>query len=283
MTNDKIEFTTLGSLILARGFSSIGAPVGRDRIDGARSPQSATGKPYFPPPLKSCYLISFIIIGSVMARMSNRQVVRELKEGDRLGCRHLIELYQNLLIHEATHTFHVPALDAEEIVNDVLLAVINGIDKFEFKKADADFHHWVMAICRNRVRDFMRHIALTKELFESYEESFLETEERFSPAERGVLDFVLRGYRESIYATTMDDPDDESQQAPNRLQLVADSLDEMETWERVLLRSRALDVPYEDIARYTGKTAKQLKVYHGRVRRKFMNLLVKRYPEYFKL
>jgi len=53
----------------------------------------------------------------------------------------------------------------------------------------------------------------------------------------------------------------------------------METWERVLLRCRALDVPYEEIARYTGKTAKQLKVYHARVKKRFMKLLAQHYPE----
>ena len=56
-------------------------------------------------------------------------------------------------------------------------------------------------------------------------------------------------------------------------------LEVMESWERVLLRCRALDVPYEEIARYTGKTPAQLKVYHSRVKQKFVRLLAERYPE----
>jgi DNA-directed RNA polymerase specialized sigma24 family protein len=66
---------------------------------------------------------------------------------------------------------------------------------------------------------------------------------------------------------------------PSRLQVIATVLDGMEAWERVLLRCRALDVPYEQIAAYTGKPAKTLKVYHARVRKKLMTRLSAYYPE----
>jgi hypothetical protein len=60
------------------------------------------------------------------------------------------------------------------------------------------------------------------------------------------------------------------------LKWVAEVLEAMQPWERVLLRCRALEVPYSDIARYTDKTADQLKVYHPRVKKRFLRLFAVR-------
>ena len=68
-----------------------------------------------------------------MAKVSNREVVRELKDGTRVGCAHLVELYQDRLTGEAVNVFHLPQQDAEEIVNDVLLTVVQKVQAFEFK------------------------------------------------------------------------------------------------------------------------------------------------------
>ena len=42
------------------------------------------------------------------------------------------------------------------VVSDVLLAVIQHIHRFEFRESDRDFHLWVVAIFRNRIRDHVR-------------------------------------------------------------------------------------------------------------------------------
>lgn len=128
-----------------------------------------------------------------MALASNRQVVQELKAGDPIGCRHLIDQYQSWLTGEATNVFHVPLMDAEEIASDVLLAVVKKIDSFEFKRSDADLHYWVMTIFRNRVRDFMRHQAWTEGLMERFKESVQENEE-ISSTERAVLGAAIQNY-----------------------------------------------------------------------------------------
>jgi DNA-directed RNA polymerase specialized sigma24 family protein len=64
-----------------------------------------------------------------------------------------------------------------------------------------------------------------------------------------------------------------------KLQVIAETLEQMEAWERVLLRCRALDVSYDDIATYTGRPARQLKTYHARTKKKFLRLLAQHYPE----
>ena len=59
-----------------------------------------------------------------MGRVTNRQIVEELRNGDRKGAGHLVDAYQGRLISEAVGIFHIDSLDAEELVSDVLLSVI---------------------------------------------------------------------------------------------------------------------------------------------------------------
>jgi len=210
-----------------------------------------------------------------MVRASNQQIVRELKEGDQRGCRHLVDAYQDRLLGEAVHVFQVPFLDAEELVSDVLLTVINKIETFQFKRSDGDFHFWVMTIFRNRVRDFMRHRGLTEGLQVQFDEAAFEDDEAYSSAEREVIRTIIRRYEESLRS-----PESEKERSvagnAGKLHVVAEALERLETWERVLLRCRALDIPYEEIARYTGKPAQHLKVYLARVKKKFLKLLAER-------
>ena len=209
-----------------------------------------------------------------MGKVSNREVVRELKEGSRLGCAHLLDLYQDRLTGEAVNVFHVRYEDAEEIVSDVLLTVVQKIKTFEFTKSDGDFHYWVMTIFRNRLRDFVRRVAVTDGLVEVFDEAPVEG--AYSSTDREVTRAIIRQYEESLR-----EPEENPAGGGHteKLTVIAEALDEMESWERVLLRCRALEVPYEEISTYTGKPVKQLKVYHARVKKKFVKLLGKHYPE----
>jgi RNA polymerase sigma factor (sigma-70 family) len=212
-----------------------------------------------------------------MGRVTNRQIVEELRNGDRKGAGHLVDTYQDRLISEAVSIFHIDSLDAEELVSDVLLSVIQKIDSFEFEKSDGDFHFWVMTIFRNRVRDHVRHETLKGGLMERFEESALENDQEYSQTELDVVRAVVRQYESSLQSH--EGSNDDPRTVPGKLHVIAATLDAMETWERVLLRCRALDVPYEDISHYTGKPVSQLKVYHQRVRKKFVKLLSEHYPE----
>ncbi len=208
-----------------------------------------------------------------MARISNRQIVEELKAGNRAGCAHLIQVYQNRLVSEAVNTFRIAIGEAEELVSDVLLAIVNKIRRFEFRKGENDFHIWVMTVFKNKVRDHVRHIASTGLPMESYDEMEGETNQGLS---RCVVSAVMSAYQDALNRER--DEDTESR-VSGKLRAIAETLEQMETWERVLLRCRALDVPYEEIAGYTGKPVRQLKVYHARVKQKFIARLAKQYPE----
>jgi len=225
-----------------------------------------------------------------VAAISNRTIVQELKSGDRLGCARLVDMYQARLIDEAVHVFHLPSEDAEELVSDVLLAVVRKINTFEFKRGDGDFHLWVITIFRNKVRDVVRHRALTDGLIERFEEGGLRDDNAYSKVEREVTDAIIRQYQEAIRDSESAITEGESAESAGaegagnstvaaKLLAIADALERLETWERVLLRCRALDVPYDDIARYTDKSVAQLKVYHARVKKKFVKILAEHYPE----
>jgi RNA polymerase sigma factor (sigma-70 family) len=187
----------------------------------------------------------------------------------------LVEHYQGRLIAEAVGVFDLVQEDAEEIVSDVLMTVVEKIHDFTFKRGDADFHVWVMAIFKNRVRDHVRHRALVEGLEQHFEESSLDDEEGYTKAEFEVVREIVRQYQDSLAAER---PESSRDGKAAVLHEIADVLDSMESWERVLLRCRALDVPYEDISVYTDKPVRQLKVYHARVKKKFVRLLLQRSP-----
>lgn len=212
-----------------------------------------------------------------MAQTLNKQIVQELKNGKPSGCRLLVDLYQERLVGDAVGVFDIIQEDAEELVSDVLLTVVERIQSFTFKRGEGDFHAWVMTIFRNRMRDFVRHQALTGGLVEQFQElGGDDDEEEYSGTEREVITEVVRRYQDSLRE---DDATSEVTNAGEKLRVVGETLERMESWERVLLRCRALDVPYEEIADYTGKPVKQLKVYHARVRKKFVKMLAEHYPE----
>jgi RNA polymerase sigma factor (sigma-70 family) len=64
----------------------------------------------------------------------------------------------------------------------------------------------------------------------------------------------------------------ETVSSPSMNFLVAE-LDQLEDWERILLLMRNQDVPYSEIAKYTGKPEEQLKVYYGRLKKKLADKL----------
>lgn len=207
-----------------------------------------------------------------MAPVDNRETVRLLKEKNRLGCVRLVDQYQQRLLNEAVFQFHIPEQDGEEIVNDVLLAVVEKAGTFEFRRGEGDFHLWIMTIFRNRVRDYVRRRSITDGLLERFQECDAPQDGTPGGAELEVVREIVRRYQDSL-------EEDVSREESGALRAICDALEKLESWERVLLRCRALDVPYDDISRYTGKPVRQLKVYHARVKKKFIEILSRMHPE----
>ena len=210
--------------------------------------------------------------------VSHREVVRELKEGDRVGCSHLMDLYHDRLIGDAIRLFGIPAVEAEELVSDVLLAVVHHIHTFEFRQSERDFHLWVVAIFRNRIRDHVRKAALRLHVVRSlYEQDAPDT--RYERMHTDLSQVPLHGAADAlcdVYEI------EERKRGPRdvKLEIITDVLDALQPWERTLLCCRAADVPYDEIAQYTGKPAGTLKVYHGRVKKRFVARVLRRFAEH---
>ena len=208
--------------------------------------------------------------------MTNREIVEELSRGDRSGCNHLVEVYQARLIQEAVGVFGLHHADAEEVVSDALLAVVTNIHSFAFKRSDSDFHVWVTTIFRNRVRDFIRRQSITAGLIKNFDEAALEDDVSYTAGEHGVIAEIVRQYQNSLRTDRVSERD---AAIAEKLRVIEETLEKLPSWERVLLRCRALEVPFEEIAKYTGKPANILKVYHARVKKKFVKTLAQKFPE----
>jgi RNA polymerase sigma factor (sigma-70 family) len=209
-------------------------------------------------------------------------LVQHLKEGKREACTSLVDRYQGVLLREAVSVFSLRRDEAEEVVSDVLLAVVEGIHRFTFKRGEQDFHAWVMTIFRNKVRDHVRQQARRGRMVGFDDHIGREAEDDSEMLERGLTWEVLEQYRTALVEhenTDLSNPYEDPTPAVGKLVAIAEALERLDAWERVLLRCRALDVPYEEIASYTGKPVSHLKVYHARVRKKFVNILAEYYPE----
>jgi RNA polymerase sigma factor (sigma-70 family) len=211
--------------------------------------------------------------------VSPREVVRELKDGERVGCRHLIDLYRDRLIRDAIRLFGIRGVEAEELVSDVLLAVIHHIHSFEFRDSDRDFHLWVVAIFRNRIRDHVRKDAARLRAVPSLylEEGAAERRKYRTPG--NFSSASVHDWMEAL----RDDAGKENNNgsvSDLKLEIIADTLETLQPWERTLLCCRVADVPYDVIAQYTGKPAKTLKVYYGRVRKRFTAQVLRQFEEH---
>ncbi|MBX2989893.1 MAG: sigma-70 family RNA polymerase sigma factor [Bacteroidetes bacterium] len=187
----------------------------------------------------------------------------------------LADAFQNKLLHEAVNVFGLNVQDSEELVSDVLVSVVTKIHSFEFKRHDSDFNGWVIRIFRNRVRDYVRQRAAAAESFVEFIDDPLTNGEGCSPQEKELANYIVRQYEHA----NRDAVDGCNGGISSKLMAIADALDRLESWERVLLRCRALDISYEEIAGYTRKPVAHLKVYHARVKKKFIKLLAEYYPE----
>jgi len=192
-------------------------------------------------------------------RGTNREIVEDLRKGTERGYRRFSNEYRKRLIHEAVSSYNVSRDDAEELANDVLMVVAAEIDRFRFRDSDNNFRSWVLTIFRNRIRDHMRKCSTIAHLRDRLNDSN-------TPADRSLMlsldnEVVVSSSRG---ATRPAEPDSDKTSG-SRLDQLSEALESLAPWEQVLLRCRAMGIPYEDIAKYTGKKATILKVYHRRV------------------
>ena len=206
--------------------------------------------------------------------ISNRELVEELKQGSKQAYRKLAHGYRKRLIREATSAYSLPHADAEELANDVLMAVANRIGQFTFRESDHDFRSWVLTIFRNRIRDHVRKQSATRHLRDRLTEQDL-------PVDRSLMQAMEN---ESVVSRSRgtkgkDIHPDVDPETGCTVKEFSEVLETMKPWEQTLLKCRAMGIPYGEIAGYTGKEARVLKVYHARVLARLRKRLAQRFPD----
>ena len=168
--------------------------------------------------------------------MADRPIYELIKKQRKHGIKLLYENYGKKLYGYGVHTWQLTEDDAWELVYQSLYKLCENIDKYNFANEKA-FGSFLFTIFINLVKNHLRD---KKEFVHESLDDMAE------PA------------------------NDSSGIEPENSQMVLlrEELDKLEDWERVLLLLRSQDMPYTEIAKYTGKTADTLKVYYGRLKEK---------------
>lgn len=81
------------------------------------------------------------------------KLVRSAQMGEKEALEKLYNHFFNPIYYYVySRVNHVQ--DAQEIVSEVFLSMVEGIHKF---KGESSFKNWVFGICKNKIRDFIRN------------------------------------------------------------------------------------------------------------------------------
>lgn len=174
--------------------------------------------------------------------MSKIPIHTLVRRKDPSAIKELYEQFGKKLAGFAVHKWRVSEDDAWDLVYKTLYRVLEKSDDYEFV-SEQKFSGFVFTIFINYLRNHFRD---RKQLPE-YEDEL--NEKTIASAET---------------ATTEISPS---------VHLLNEELDKLEDWERILLLMRSQDVPYSEIARLTGKSEDNLKVYYGRLKKKLEDTL----------
>lgn len=165
-----------------------------------------------------------------------------IRNKDKESIRVLYERYGKKLFGYARNKWKIGEDDNWELIYKTLYKVIDTHASYQFPD-EAKFSAFVFTIFINYLRNFYRDK-------KNLPVEIIELDDSFSAGEI---------------------PANETPSASVNF-LVAE-LDQLEDWERILLLMRSQDVPYSEIAKYTGKPEDQLKVYYGRLKKKLADRL----------
>ncbi len=96
--------------------------------------------------------------------MTDSELAKSASQGDRDAFQRLLERHYDM-IHRVALRFTGSTTDAEDIAQDVCLALVRKIQAF---RGDALFSTWLYRVVINACRDFARRRATSKALVENY-------------------------------------------------------------------------------------------------------------------
>ncbi|MCX6311148.1 MAG: sigma-70 family RNA polymerase sigma factor [Bacteroidetes bacterium] len=162
---------------------------------------------------------------------------------DKESIKVLYERYGKKLFGYARKKWKVNEDENWDLVYKTLYRVLETSSNYKFE-SESKFSGFVFTIFINNLRNFYR-------------------DRKNLPIEIIELDASFSDVTDSV---------GETKPSASMNFLIAE-LDQLEDWERILLLMKIQDVPYAEIAKFTGKPEDHLKVYYGRLKKKLADKL----------
>jgi RNA polymerase sigma factor (sigma-70 family) len=171
-----------------------------------------------------------------------------VRRKDPSAIKELYEQFGKKLAGFAVHKWRVSEDDAWDLVYKTLYRVLEKSGEYEFV-SEQKFSGFVFTIFINYLRNHFRDRKQLPEFEDELNENTIAS---------SAFDSVQS---------------DNSPELSPSVHLLNQELDKLEDWERILLLMCSQDVPYSEIARLTGKSEDNLKVYYGRLKKKLEDTL----------
>jgi len=121
--------------------------------------------------------------------MTDSELAKSASQGDRDAFQRLLERHYDM-IHRVALRFTGSTTDAEDIAQDVCLALVRKIQAF---RGDALFSTWLYRVVINACRDFARRRTTSKALVENYV-AYRELDEADHADSKERLDWLEEAY-----------------------------------------------------------------------------------------
>lgn len=86
---------------------------------------------------------------------TSRSLLERIKDGDQLAWQHLVLIY-GPIVSFWIRQHHLQGDDAQDISQEVFLAIIKNIDRFERAEGVSKFRRWLKVITQSKVNDHFR-------------------------------------------------------------------------------------------------------------------------------
>jgi len=169
------------------------------------------------------------------------EVAQEIKPDKEESVKLVYEQYAQKLLTYATRTWNLEKDTAWDLIYKTIYKVVEVKDNYQFE-TEQKFASFIFKIFINKIRDHFRNTKTQPKAIDN-----AELNDRIinnQPATSGTR-------KESNNPA---------------LKLLQAELDKLEDWQRVLMLLRSQDMPYSEIAKYTNKPEKHLKVYYARIK-----------------
>ena len=174
----------------------------------------------------------------------------------------------------ANQAWNIDEDSAWDLIYKVLFKVTERINEYEFK-SETQFKNFVYTLFKNelinwykRNNRFAERLQLVQ--FDDLLLDAAQSDPQLS-TEREINTNSFKRAMENYWSST---------ESENRLlKSLTELIEQLEDWEKILVRQRALGYSYKEISAFVDKPEEQLKVYYGRLKKKIKKQLLQKIGE----